>query len=98
MGHIIVVKNFGSTDGRLISVKFECDLYQWPWLFIQNRDITSCQLQLRRLTKKDRKTWRPEIHSNISYLGHVVTEMKFIFIFILFKYIAFYSVHTLLCN
>lgn len=56
MGHIIVVKNFGSTDGRLISVKFECDLYQWPWLFIQNRDITSCQLQLRRLTKKDRKT------------------------------------------
>lgn len=41
MGHTGVVKNFGSNDGILISVKFECGLYQWPWLFVQNRDITN---------------------------------------------------------
>lgn len=41
MGHTGVIKNFGSNDGILISVKFECGLYQWPWPFIQNRDITN---------------------------------------------------------
>lgn len=41
MGHTGVITNFGSNDGILISVKFEYGLYQWPWLFVQNRDITN---------------------------------------------------------
>lgn len=41
MGHTGVIKNFGSNDGILISVKFECGLYQLRWLFVQNRDITN---------------------------------------------------------